>query len=450
MIAQIDHIIKTTLKDSPTGAAVAVIKNGEPLAVKGYGAANLEWDIPVSGDTVFLIGNLTMTFTAVGILKLAEDGKLDLQAPISYYLPEFPTSGHVVKLEDLLNHASGIQCYSLLPNWRSTAHVDMSTHQMMGAFAPHPFLFRPGSKNRYCDSNYFLLGMVIEKVTGTAYHTYMEKQFFAPLGMHHTGPFNPQIITPCRASGYNLTPKGLKNAPYFSYSQMYAATGLGSSINDLVIWDRALWQHQLLKPESMAALSIPRTMPDGNPAAYGYAWIATSYSEHPVICDTGIEFGFRSFFARFPEDDLSIILLSNLEETNVRGATLDIARQVLDLPVIHRRPFMPNRESIRRCLGSYDIDGATVTMKLTPDNQIELTAGRSLRLMPMSAHSFYDADDPDVTVSFAAEIDGVYTQIRISAPLVPSYIGYRVKPTKAGRTLKSVARDDVLPLIHVM
>lgn len=449
MIAQIDDIIKATLKDSPTGTAVAVIKDGEPLAVKAYGLANLEWDIPVNGDTMFLLGNLTMTFTAVAILKLVEDEKLDLRAPLSEYLPEFPTSGHVVTIEDLLNHASGIQCYTLLPDWRSTAHVDMSTQQVMSIFAPHPFHFRPGVRNRYCDSNYFLLGMVIEKVTGLPYHAYMERQLFAPLGMHNTGRFDPQAITPYRANGYNLTANGLKNAPYFSYSQLYAATGLGASINDLVIWDRALWRNQLLKPESMAALTKPRTLPDGNPAAYGCAWIATRYNEHPVICDTGIEFGFRSFFARFPQDDLSIILLSNLEEINVRGATLDIARHVLGLPVTRRHPFMPSPESIRRCLGTYNIDGAMVTMKLTPEHHIELTAGRALRLLPMSAQSFYDANDPEVTVTFAAEIEGVYTQIRVNAPLLPPYLGERVGQRRSDWRREQVL-DETSALVHLM
>ncbi len=245
-IPEIDAIVNADIKPGAPGAAVAVVKDGELIHAKGYGRANVEWNIPNTPDTVFRLASVTKQFTATAIIMLAGQGTLSVDDPITRFFPDYPTSGHDITVQHLLNHTSGIFSYTSDPEFLSKVRRDLTPAQMLAEFSRVPFDFKPGAKYQYNNSGYVLLGMIIEQASGMSYEEFLKSHIFAPLGMTQSCYLHNEPIIPKRASGYEPTPDGgLRNATFLSMTPHYAAGSHGSPALDLVKWDRALRAHTL-------------------------------------------------------------------------------------------------------------------------------------------------------------------------------------------------------------
>lgn len=311
LVAALDELFRGNYPAAEPGAAVIVVRRGETLLRKGYGMANLELDVPMEPDMVFRLASMTKQFTAAAVMLLVEEGKITLDAPITTYLPDFPTQGRPVTVDHLLTHTSGIKSYTSLPGWRSRVMEDLRPQQVIDLFKDEPLDFEPGEGWSYSNSGYFLLGAIIEKVSGESYARFVEQRIFAPLGMESTRYGRPRRVVPRRAAGYAGPPGAYRNAAYISMDQAFAAGGLLSSVDDLARWDASLYTDQLLSTASRRRMWTSQRLPDGRDVHYGYGWGLAEYEGHRLIHHGGGIDGFVTCGVRLPDDEVFVAVLSN-------------------------------------------------------------------------------------------------------------------------------------------
>ena len=320
------------------GAAVAVLRDGKLVFAKGYGHANLELAAPVNAKTVFRIGSLTKQFTAAGMLLLAEQGKLKIDDKLSLYLPNFPRAKEVT-LRDLLNHTSGIHNFTEGPVIDKISTSGATVEQLVADVAGQSPLydFDPGTGWWYSNSNYALLGAVIEKVSGKSWPAFMKAEIFDKLGMAHTAADDVQDVVPGRASGYTLIHGAagkFRNAEFTDMSVPYAAGALRSTAEDMARWNAALFGAKLLKPQSLKEMLAPGRLRNGAenqtavawpggrafppPAGFVPGYYAFGLDHHSedgrrVIGHDGSIPGFNSVMQSYVDEGLTIIVLTNTD-----------------------------------------------------------------------------------------------------------------------------------------
>ena len=190
-------------KEQIVGLSIGVAKDGKQLLAKGYGLANVEFSVPATAETVYRIGSITKEFTAVAILLLAEDGKLNLDDPLSTFLPDYPSPGNAATIRQLLQHTSGIKDFTRLPEYRQQKPLEVGPEVVLKRFANLPLDFPSGTKYRYCNSGFFLLGLVIEKASGTSYREFVQRRILDPCELASTFCDSQGKIITGRASGYS-------------------------------------------------------------------------------------------------------------------------------------------------------------------------------------------------------------------------------------------------------
>jgi CubicO group peptidase (beta-lactamase class C family) len=329
LAASIDQYMQT---QSVWSGTILVVQKGHVIISKGYGLADRENDVPNDAHTKFAIGSMTKAFTAMAIMMLQERGQLNVQDSICKYLSDCPNAWKPITLHQLLTHTSGIQNYTdsnLQILTSVTTCQEFTLEQALAILKLLPQDFPPGTKYSYSNSGYYLLGAVIEKVSGEAYDTFIQNNILLPLGMFETGydRFNP--IVKKRASGYSIDQNfNIINTPSMDVSQRYAAGGLYSTVGDLYKWDQALYTDQLVSKETLATIFTPMVpIPAGG--SYGYGWIISQYAGHRLIWHGGKLSGFVSQITRFPDDQITIILLSNMDKEDTYQITNSLARRVL-------------------------------------------------------------------------------------------------------------------------
>ncbi|MBZ0285466.1 MAG: beta-lactamase family protein [Anaerolineae bacterium] len=460
MALNIDDIIEAELKGLSTGAAVAVVQRGDVIHSKTYGLANIEWGIPVDPDTVFRLGGLTIPFTSVGFLMLVEQGKLHLDDALTKYLPNYPTSGHHVTLRHLMTQTSGIHSYTEVPDVFARLRRDMTPTQIAEEFGLKPFDFKPGSRFRFSNSNHFLIGLVIEQLMEMSYIDFMRQYVFAPLGMKQTYYLHHEKVIPKRASGYDLRPDGLLNGAYLNMDHAYANGALGSSLNDIIRFDKALREHTLLSPEMTAQMHTPAQTEDGLTYDYGMGWALHDFHGQKVAWHMGGSFGifgFKTIVARFLDADLTVIILANRSDFNVTSMTSLIARHFLNTPTVQRRPYGLTVEGLRKCVGRYGADGFALDIEFAQNGQIAVNIGDQFRLLPLNRTSFYSPDNPDVLLTFSQEQNGVFTRLEVELPFRVRTTVLRQEKPKGKFAEKRDTREMIAPIevlslppIHMM
>ena len=330
------------------GVAIAVLKNRKLVYAKGCGRANLELGAPVNAGTVFRIGSLTKQFTAAGVLLLAEQGKLNVDDKLSVYLPDFPRANEVT-LRDLLNHTSGIHNFTEGPVMDKIATRGATVNQLVTDIAGQSPLydFEPGTGWWYSNSNYALLGDVIEKVSGRSWAAFMKAEIFDRLGMADTAADDARDIVVGRASGYSLVgtaPGKFRNADFTDMSVPYAAGALRSTMEDLSRWNAALFGGKLLRPGSLKQMLAPGRLRNGAadqtsiawpggeayppppglvPGYYAFGLDHHSQDGRRVVGHDGSIAGFDSVMQTYVDEGLTIIVL-----TNTDGAAHPLAAKV--------------------------------------------------------------------------------------------------------------------------
>ena len=325
---EVDRIVKHYHQEYQFNGTVLVSKAGE-VAFKGaYGMANREWNIPHSADTRFRVGSITKQFTAALILQLVSEGRIDLEAPLSRYVPEYPAKvADRVTVHQLLTHTSGIRSYTSMPNFRKDASRDpYPPVEFVKFFANEPLDFEPGAKFQYNNSGYFLLGVIIEKVTGNSYTEELKERIFGPLGMTGSGYDLHDALIEKRASAYDARLDGYRNSAYLDMSLPYAAGSLYSTVEDLYTWDRALAAGNVLSPEMSEKMfkAHVKSGPEPDSSSYGYGWVIEEAAKPGVDGEKvrlvghggGIN-GFNTLIQRIPADGHLIVLLNNSPGANL-------------------------------------------------------------------------------------------------------------------------------------
>jgi len=313
------------------GLAVGVMRDGQVTLVQGYGFADLENGIRVDDRTVFRIGSVTKQFTAAAILLLAQQGRLTIDDPVTKYLPDVP-GGEAVTLRHLLNHTSGIRNYTGDGFFREAARREWSTDHIVDHIAKQKPLydFQPGAAWSYSNSGYMLLGAVVEKVSGQRFDQFLHQNITEPLGLADTRMDDLAEILPNRASGYSRSEQaanGLVNAAFISMSAAGAAGALRSTPSDLLKWQHALFSGKVLRPDMLAEMVKPSVLADGRlsslgrvsqqgpqtPPEYGLGIAVEAKDGRRMIGHGGSINGFNAWLQTFPDERLSIVLLTNTD-----------------------------------------------------------------------------------------------------------------------------------------
>ncbi len=328
--AQLDNLLNKYTEYNQFNGSVLVAEKGKMIYKKGFGMANFEWDIPNATNTKHRLGSITKQFTAMLIMQLVADGKLDLQATVSKYLPDYSTiNGDKITIHQLLTHTSGTPNYTSFPNFfKDMSRNPYSVSEMLQLFADLPLTFTPGEKFSYSNSGYILLGAIIEKVTGKTYEEVLQEKIFDPLKMTNSGYDHHETILKNRATGYEINDGKIGNSAYIDMSVPYAAGSLYSTVEDLFIWDQALYTEKLL-PKKFMDMLFQKYIPAFG-QYYGYGWssgkieIGNSNDSINFIGHGGGVNGFNTLITRLPEDKSTVILLNNTGGAPLQNITESI------------------------------------------------------------------------------------------------------------------------------
>ena len=317
----VDRTFRQIVKEGYPGAAILVAKDGQVVFRRAYGLACLEHGVPATPETKYRIGSVTKQFTAAAILKLQEEGKLGVQDKLSRFVPDFPR-GDEVTVRHLLTHTSGIHSYTNKPDFLSVATVAVQPEELIRSFKDDRFDFDPGQKWLYNNSGYFLLGYIIEKVSGLSYADYLRKTFFEPLGMKNTGVHNSRDVIAGEACGYAWENDRVSKAPNWDMSRAGGAGALYSTVDDLHLWNEALFGGKVLSRASFEAAMAPVVTAEDAGASkdegYGYGFGVGRWRGLRTISHGGGLHGFQSNLLRFPEERFTVALVIN-SSPNVPG-----------------------------------------------------------------------------------------------------------------------------------
>jgi len=393
LTASLDSLINSRLAAVAPGCTVLVAKKGKIIYEKGFGKADLELNVPMKPDMVFRLGSITKQYTAIAILQLVEEGKIALQDSIQKFIKDFPNKGHTITIENLLTHTSGIIDYESLdmkiPN---VYRLDFPPKQFVDSLEHHPLVFTPGSKFSYCNSNYFLLGYIIELITGKSYAEYMQQHIFTPIGLTNTYYDDEKQVIPNRVRGYGKWDNSkYENADYIGLSQVYAAGALLSNVEDMFKWHQALYAYKLVRKETLEKAFTSYKLADSTLSGYGYGWFIKDQSGEKSIEHAGGIDGFQSDEVYLPQRDIFIATLYN--SLNNGGDDMSFMSLSNDIVTLAMGKILAKEANVadtilKQYIGVYQFD-ATHSATISLENgqlQIESQSG-GLPKSPLFAES---------------------------------------------------------------
>ncbi len=343
---RIDALVQRYVEFDQFNGSVLVAKADGVIFKKGYGVANFEWSIPNSPDTRFRLGSITKQFTSMLIMQMVEEGEFSLDDKLADRLPYYrKDTGNKVTIHHLLSHTSGIPSYTSLPNFvRDHGRETLPLRELVTRHCSGDLEFEPGTKFSYNNSGYVILGAVIEQTTGKSYEKVLQERIFDPVGMKSTGYDHSETLIPKRAAGYERRLDGVRNADFLDMSLPHAAGSLYSTVEDLYLWDRAIYDTKLLSENGKTKWFTPGL------SNYAYGWTVRKMPAGPdkalrvIIQHGGGINGFSTLLTRIPEDHRLIVLLSNIPGGPLSAMTQGIG------DILYRREPQPPRRSIARAL----------------------------------------------------------------------------------------------------
>ena len=337
--AQIEAIFSSLKSSTAPGAAVLVVRDGKVVFCRGYGVTDLHTQHLIGPNTDFRLASFTKQFTAMSIMLLVHDGKLRYDDHLTDIFPEFPACGKPITIRNLLNHTSGLPDYEDLLNAQYPNKPDEQIPQIHddGVLKlleqQSAGKFPAGSKWEYSNSGYVVLGLIVQKVSGEPFGQFLHDRIFAPLKMTHTLAYEKgKNDVPHRAYGHTKEKDGWRETDQSSTSATLGDGGIYTSIDDLAKWDRALRDHTLLSESEMQP-ALTSVQPSAGPAknehgetvSYGFGWFLDPYLGHKRMFHDGETMGFRTTIQRFPNDDLTVIVLANRRDVDPKGLALKVA-----------------------------------------------------------------------------------------------------------------------------
>jgi len=406
-----EEYMKNCVKVKHFSGAVLVSNGSETLLAKGYGFANAEHEVPNTTQTKFRLGSITKQFTAMAILILRERGKLKFEDPVGKYIDESPKAWEGVTIHHLLTHTGGVSSYTDNPDYTKKMMMPETVKSMIARFREKPLDFKPGEKFHYSNSGYFLLGAIIEKLSGKSYEAFLKDAIFEPLGMHDTGYDHAATLLTARASGYNLDDGGLKNAEYLDMAQPYSAGSLYSTVEDLARWDRALCDGKLISKESYAKMYAPAKND------YAYGWVVTTTKGRKQIEHGGGINGFATEILRYPDQRICAIVLCNVLPQDPARVAHDLAAIALGEPY-----EMPKARKVAKVdpkifdayVGRYQLGPkAIATFSREGDRFMTQINGQpKFEVFPESETNFF-LKVVDATITFVKDDKGRVTHVNI-------------------------------------
>ncbi len=310
----IDSLVSPQFEGNQPGISILIAKKGRIVYQKAFGSANLELNTPMRPDMVFRIGSVTKQFTAIAILQLVEQGKISLQDSVQKYIKDFSSKGAVITIENLLTHTSGIVDYTSKDDPDPyIERRDFTPEFLIHYFKDDPLHFKPGSKYEYSNSNYVLLGYIVQLVSGEDYHQYMTDHVIDAAGLTHTLYAMENMVVPNRATGYTKYSGLFENADYQTLSLGFACGDLLSTAEDLFKWNCALLAGKLVKKETLQKAFSPFKLSDGSFSNYGYGWFIDTAYGSPCIHHEGQTSGFIALEKYFPAADTYAAILTNVK-----------------------------------------------------------------------------------------------------------------------------------------
>jgi len=353
LTSEFDKLLTEQFKPTESGATALATQKGKTIYQKAFGQANLELNVPMQPSMVFRIGSITKQFTAVAILQLMEQGKLSLEDEITKFIPDYPTHGHKITVEHLLTHTSGIKSYTDMKEFGDVIQKDMKPEDLINFFKNQPMDFAPGTQWHYNNSGFFLLGYIIEKVSGKTYPDYVEQVFFKPLGMTHSYYGNDAKLIPNRAAGYERGKDGVQNASPMSMTLPYAAGSIQSTVEDLWKWHQAVHAYQLVRKETLEKAFTPYKLANGKPTNYGYGWFLGDIQGSPTIEHGGGINGFLTSSIYLPKEDVFVAVFSNSTAKSPDNVAAKLAAWAIDKPYNFKEVAL-DENTLKGYIGVYE------------------------------------------------------------------------------------------------
>jgi len=352
-VARMEQIIHSYVVDHRFMGSVLVARDGKTLLDKGYGFANLEWQVPNTPTTKFRLGSITKQFTAASILLLEERGKLKIEDPVKKYMPDAPAAWDKVTIFHLLTHTSGIPSFTGFPDYPKREWETMTPQQLVDWFRDKPLEFEPGTKWNYSNSGYVLLGYLIEKISGQSYADFVQQNVFTPLGMKDSGYDSNSAIIERRAAGYAPGKNGPpENAGFVNMSIPLSAGALYSTTEDLLRWEQGLFGGKLLSPASLAKMTTPFKQD------YAFGLGVSMQDGHKAITHDGGIQGFNTSMTYYPDDKLVVAVLANLNGPGAGQISSALGKVAHGEKVVlpsERKEITISAQALEKHVGSYEL-----------------------------------------------------------------------------------------------
>ena len=405
--ARMEEVVQTYVQNKTFMGAVLVARGSEVILSKGYGSANLEWNVPNTASTKFRLGSITKQFTAASILLLEERGKLRLDEPIRKFVPDAPSEWDKITIFNLLTHTSGIPNFTSLPDYKSLKLDEMPVAKTIATVRDKPLDFLPGEKMSYSNSGYLVLGYVIETVTGASYEKFVTENIFTPLGMKDSGYDSNTAIIARRAAGYMPSATGPVNAGFVHMSIPHAAGALYSTTEDLLRWEQGLFGGKVVSPASLAKM----TTPFKNDYALG-VFVQTASGRKVIQHGGGID-GFNTFLAYYPDDKLTVTVLANINgqaPTQIATKLADLAHGGVVQLTSERKEITVPVATLSKYVGTYELQpGVEMMIRLDGDHlTTQLTGQQQFPIFAESETKFF-LKVVDAQVEFIKDASGAVT-----------------------------------------
>ncbi len=399
-----DKLMAEQFKADEPGATVLVSRKGQVIYHKAFGMANLEMNSPMQVDNVFWIASIGKQFTAIAILQLMEQGKLNLQDEITRFIPDYPTQGSHITIEHLLTHTSGIHNFSGMEDPEKKLALNCTPDEVINFFKNLPMRFAPGTKWEYSNSGYFLLGYIIEKITGKPYSEYLEENIFKPLDMTNSFYANDIRIIKNRVGAYSYGDFGFENAEPRNITHVYSAGAIQSTVADFFKWHQGVHTYKLIKKENLDKAVTRYRLADGKEADYGYGWRLGNVYESPSIWHGGGIEGFGTTEMYLPQEDVFVVVFTNCDCNYPKELASRLAALAAGRPFEHQEIAVDN-SLLTGYTGLYENQNGLQRIISVADNQLYSQVGRG----PKSKIRAYQKDlyffeaDAMQTIEFARD-----------------------------------------------